>query len=50
MNTPERKTQQREPALDWETRKAPRHIPQNVIEAVRKKLTFATCDKVSCLR
>jgi hypothetical protein len=50
MNTPERRTEHRESHIDWANRKEPRHIPQQVIEAVRRKLSFTNIDKVTSIR
>lgn len=50
MNTPERRTDRKEPELDWKTRKAPRHIPQDVIETVRRRLNFVGSEKVTSIR
>lgn len=50
MNTPERRTDRKEPGCDWAARKAPRHIPQDVIEAVRRRLTFVGSERVTNIR
>lgn len=50
MNTPQRRTEIVEPQVDWEARKAPRHIPQEVIETVKRKLNFMPSERIVNIR
>lgn len=50
MNTPERRTDQRQTELDWATKKAPRNIPHHLLDAVCKKLSFNSIDRVTSIR
>lgn len=50
MNTPERKSEHRDSQVNWATKKAPRHIPQHVLDAVCRKLSFTSFEKVTSIR